>query len=438
MFTLRKPLLGLFGMLCVFAAASPKVAFADDTSRCDPQKFQNVSFRNMHDITKYAFLSSLTETEFKQHQSQIEAEIVIPFLDIPLGGSYAEMQDQLRQVQRLTQINLATDTTATLLDITWSEIGAQAYRACVNALHQDEYLSIEYLRGTDPFENELVIELKWQTRQSSPPKTVDSIFCIGCSSYDGVKRGDKLQQGNAVPVKITRQPQKSLGFIISVNGLTAQFHLPKPPVELKKPEMRVWTQGIAATDKVSSGQLHPPQMTFCYPPPTLTEAEKAPLAPTSAASKVILGPGEEFLVKTAFGRKTSEGGTYGYAREPSLTTNLPTLLCWYFEVVSYDEHNGYSAAYVLGAEVVGPVTSPNKIQQSSVTPKLMMRHRRYSTLKTPVSIVRAGEPACECHTPDENGNDEVYKCGERACLLDSLFIDICVDGEWKPTGVRCD
>jgi hypothetical protein len=261
--------------------------------------------------------------------------MTIPYIDVPATGDFAQTQQQLKQVQHLTQLHLEQNHKETLLNIGWSELGLQAYKDCLNN-EKGEAVIVEPLQGTDPFGNKLAVSVTWQRRTKPDPTSVRDIICLGCTASN-LKKGDPIKVGEAQALVLSREPGESLSLIINVDGLIGQFHLPKPPKTIKT-SFRNDTVTVSATDRMGN-ELRPSRDVICWP-----------------NDKVKLGDREEFLIGTAAGIRTGQGGPCGSAREqPVVQLQNANQVCWKFDVFSCDLKNGFDGNYSLSVKTASSV-----------------------------------------------------------------------------------
>jgi hypothetical protein len=306
---------------------------------CSPGAFQNLNFSTMSSLTKYAFLSKLSENDVQQNQQKFKGEIVIPYIDVPASGDFQQLKAQLHQVERMTQTNLEQSYAETLVNIGWGELGLEAYKACLNA-EADEAIIVEALKGADPFATNLILSLTYKRSTSSTAQPVEQVICAGCDDFAGLKQGDLIEQGKQYVFQLSRKPRSNLAVVVKLNGKIGQFNLPKPIV-LPKKGTRQFKGTVAATNPVHPAeQLLPTKSVYCLP--------------SDDTSNPKLGEREEFIIGTARGFKTGQGGPLGYAREPTVRDQDEHRVCWFVDVVSQDIHNGYSGDYTLTAQTVSP------------------------------------------------------------------------------------
>ena len=174
---------------------------------CAPPDFQKVDFRNLHDLTKYGFLSSVNEEDFKNLSRSFNSGMTIPYIDVPATGDFAQTDQQLKQVQRLTQLHLEQNHRETLLNIGWSELGLQAYKDCLNA-QKGEAVIVEPLQGTDPFGSKLAVSDTWQRRTRPDSTPVRDIICLGCTASN-LQKSDPIKVGETQLLVLRESPGKA-------------------------------------------------------------------------------------------------------------------------------------------------------------------------------------------------------------------------------------
>jgi hypothetical protein len=308
---------------------------------CSPGDFKNFNFRSMNSLTLYAFLSKMSQSDFQQNEQKIKTDIIIPYIDVPVSSDYQQMRAQLRQVERMTQVNSEQSYAETLRNIAWDELGLEAYKACLDA-QADEAIIIEALKGTDPFAPNLIFSMTYKrtTRTPTVALPVEQVICAGCDDLSGLKQGDGIEQGKMYLFQVTRKPKSNLVVVVKVNGKIGQFNLPKPVVAPKK-TTRQFSVTVAATNPVHPAeQLTPPKTMYCLP--------------SDDRSNPKLVDHEEFIIGSAKGIKTGQSGPSGRARDPELRSQDEHQVCWLLDVVSYDIHNGFSADYTLSAQTIVP------------------------------------------------------------------------------------
>jgi len=290
-------------------------------------------------MVKYAYLSKLSTSEFASLKENLKLEVVIPYLDVPVGTDYGKMKEQLRQMESLTQIHLEEIHNKTLQDIQWSEIGLDAYKACLRG-KQTEGVYIDHLKGTNPFSEEIVLNVTWtKTRPRKTFATISNVICKGVkeSGCAGIKKNDTINLGVSLPLTVRRDGTQALSVIVYVEGIPGEFHLPAIP---KKPKKRFvsWQQQVHANVRHRDQQI-PAINTFCYP----------------ANPSFTLNKNEQIAIGTSYGLKIGgQGGPLGYANPPVLREEGPNNVCWHFDVVSQDANNGYGGIYSLDVVLVSP------------------------------------------------------------------------------------
>jgi hypothetical protein len=303
-------------------------------AECSPPDFKNVNFSNLHDLTKYAFLSSIKDQNDQKLAQSFNSGMTIPYIDVPATGDFAQTKEQMRQVERLTQVHLEQDHTETLLNIAWDELGLSAYKECLNA-QKGEAVIVEPLQGTAPFGSQLALSITWQRRtKPDTAKQVRDVICLGCTASN-LKKGDPIEVGVAQVVVLSRKPGENLSLIVNVDGLIGQFHLPRSPRSITK-SFNHDSVTVSATNR-QGNNLRPLNDVICWP-----------------NEKVKLKIGEEFLIGTANGNRVGQGGPCGSANEPVVTVKNANQVCWKFDVMSCDVNNGYSGTYNLTAESAFP------------------------------------------------------------------------------------
>jgi hypothetical protein len=334
-------LLKLFAMI---AALYPTTAGA----QCAAPDFRNVSFRDIRDLSSYAFLSKVREDDYKLHSQKFKGEMVIPYINVPASGDFQQMKMQLNQVQRLTKIDITQQHTETLLDIGWSQLGLEAYKHCLNT-QKSESVVIEHLKGTDPFSEELIVSVTWFHRTNAPAKEIKSIICLGCDYAGEIAKGSLVEPGISKLLTLKRRPDSNLSLVVSFDGLLGQFHLPKKP---KNPTIREEFWIVTATAaKAAPGprQFLLANDKFCLPSP----ASNFQIDVGSKNFK--LKDNEEFVIGTATQRKTGEQGRQGYSRDPEPGSVREREVCWQLEVVSQNiDYGHYSGTYRFSVKIATP------------------------------------------------------------------------------------
>jgi len=309
---------------------------------CPAPDFKDSHFAKMHHMIKYAYLSKLSKNEFESNKETLKLDAVIPYLDVPIGIDYGTMKEQLRQMESLTQIQLEETHHKTLQDIKWTAMGLDGYKDCLRK-KQPEGVYIDYLKGKDPFSEEIILNVTWlDARTPDNEAKISRVICIGALACTGINEGTKIKRGFGLPLTVKRAKATPLTVIVYVDGLPGEFHLPALP---RKTEKRVvqWERQIVANVRVSDKLIQLPRIdTLCFPEDLSFELKEE----------------EQFAIGTAKARLIGQGGstspTPGHAEAPIQRRGSSHKVCWQFSVVSDDISNGYYATYSGELTIVKP------------------------------------------------------------------------------------
>lgn len=205
---------------------------------CDPKEFRDISYDTYRDMTRFALLNTVSETEIGSIEQKFGGKIIIPYVNVPASGNYSQLKQQLRQVSRLTKVNLDKEITSSLLHIGWTREGNVAYKNCLDAGNGPAVLL--YIGGepaNDEYAEEFVVVIKYQPNTSTEARKF-AINCVtGCSALPSIIHNDSglINKGQAVAVKIKRNVNTRLQLSASVEGADAPaiLTLPSAPPTLQ-------------------------------------------------------------------------------------------------------------------------------------------------------------------------------------------------------------
>jgi hypothetical protein len=331
-------------VICMIAWSS--VAFGQP---CQPLDFKDFHYRDMRSLTLYSFLSSMTKSQWDQSSASFKGEMVIPYIDVPASSDFEKMQSQLSQVARVTKIDQKEYRTDTMIDIGWSELGAQSYQACLRA-HSENAVEIRPFGDSDPFLPEPVVSVEWLHRTAETPKAPETLICQNCEIVSGLESNRTVKMGVPVLAQIKRKPKSSMLLLVQINGAVGQFQLPKPPTPVVK-KLHSWRVTISATvPDPAHGQLHVPAKEACLPGGAGPYVFDPP-----EGRNFTLGDHEEFLVGTATVGPVSFSGANGTSPSANVSTETAQRVCWGINFDSYDIHNGRDAKFDITVQTVAPV-----------------------------------------------------------------------------------
>ena len=320
--------------VCLLLYVSTSGGLAADV--CAPADFKNTDFKHLDSFTSYYFIENMDKKSFDDNSTQIHAQAIIPYIDIPVSADYGQMKEQMRQLDKFVRTGFSSETHTTMLHIAWDELGLDAYKACLDG-QKDEVIHLTQLAGGNPYDTQIILRLQFYRKKAGAPTSVKIIHVNG--DIDGIKDGDLISQGEDYLFTVTRKPGTELKLVVTIDGISEPYFLPEPV----KPPMistRHLTITQIADQPAPSSQLLPRRNEYC-----ISTDDKIDPQPAQ---------GQELVVNSADGLLTDQHGPLGYARPPKVTRSDNQRACWNLDVVAQNRDGAYSGTYDLWVRTISP------------------------------------------------------------------------------------
>jgi hypothetical protein len=213
-------ILVVFAMVATSAYAAP--------SDCNPLDFKDVDFSHLRDSAKMTYLSRIDSATFDADSKRFQGHMTIPYINVPAGHDLSTAQSQVRQLQNLLDIQTTEEQEKTILHVSWSEIGLEAYTKCLKG---DPLVLKAFMASTD--DEEFDLDIHWEPGDPNSVGTIETLEISGASPIDAL--GRKIGHAKSTTVHIRRTKNaaervvRPLSVTVQVNGVTRNFNLPRPP-----------------------------------------------------------------------------------------------------------------------------------------------------------------------------------------------------------------
>lgn len=141
---------GIIFAVLMFVAPSSVLALES----CNPRNYFDTDFSSLRDFERMIVLSTISETKFKEAVAKHSGEIIIPYINVPAKGDFSLTKTIVNQMHQMMASDITSMQEETILRSSLSELGVEAYLACVNRMSL--ILSVPTSALYDPF---VIVEL---------------------------------------------------------------------------------------------------------------------------------------------------------------------------------------------------------------------------------------------------------------------------------------
>lgn len=99
---------------------------------CNPRDFLAVDFSQTNDFERLVLLDEVSEQKYDEVKRAHGGKIVIPYVNLPVEGSFSEFKKKIRQARRVLEIDYTRDQAQTIMSSALTNISAQAYLDCLD------------------------------------------------------------------------------------------------------------------------------------------------------------------------------------------------------------------------------------------------------------------------------------------------------------------
>lgn len=76
---------------------------------CNPRDFLAVDFSQTNDFERLVLLDEVSEQKYDEVKRAHGGKIVIPYVNLPVEGSFSEFKKKIRQARRVLEIDYTRD-----------------------------------------------------------------------------------------------------------------------------------------------------------------------------------------------------------------------------------------------------------------------------------------------------------------------------------------
>lgn len=199
---------------------------AHGQSSCDIEDFKRFDFSSLSQHQVVALLATQSEEVLRRSSKGGRADVIIPKLNVPVGGSYAERQEYASTLASLLRLDTSSQSEAALVRVSLTPSGARAYSDC---LRTKDRVSVTYDESVNAWDvEELIVTIHYDSQQRVSRSGRVTYEISGGTVVNGRVPQRMVDESDAIVI-LRRNGTKALQFAVTVDGYRAQLTLPPRP-----------------------------------------------------------------------------------------------------------------------------------------------------------------------------------------------------------------